>query len=315
MRPKFIRVNNPRKQHKSPNGHPDRPAQHNTVSCVRQERGKSRMNEREVLAFAGCGAQESSRVSRGTRPAGADGCGHAGGRPSSVVRPLAVAAFLVAGSGSAPAGPRALTPDQANRLAITRFRNYQAGGRAVTITVPGTGGGLVITGSVDYRGKLGYGAVHGSGRDTSSDGLIEWTATTVFVHPMADAPADAPASPPASGWYGRPLQTSGTSLDSSLAIALSLGSDRPDNAELLPQNGAVWVGKDRLNGHQVDVMTGPGARAASGTAGSVRYWIGPDGTMYRVHVGVASESQPVVIDFDTQKYVPVRPVPGITPAR
>jgi hypothetical protein len=228
---------------------------------------------------------------------------------------VAAAALLVANSGSARTAPRALTSDQANQLAITRFRNYQAGGRAVTITVPRAAGGLVITGSIDYRGKLGYGAVHGTGRDASSDGLIEWTATTVFVHPMADAPADAPASPPGSGWYGRPLRTSGSSLDSSLAIALSLGSDRPDNAELLPQNGAVWVGQGRLNGHQVDVMTGPSARARSGTGGSVRYWIGSDGTLYRVRIGVASEPQPVVIDFDTQKYVPVRPVPGVTPTR
>jgi hypothetical protein len=195
----------------------------------------------------------------------------------------------------------------------------------VTINVPGTAGGLVITGSIDYRGKVGYGAVHGTGRDTSSDGLIEWTAATVFVHPMARTPADAPASPPRSGWYGRSLRTSGNSLDSSLAIALSLGSDRPDNAELLPQNGAVLVGQDRVDGHRVDVMTGPNSLAASGTAtsgtaapgtaGSVRYWIGSDGTMYRVRVGVASESQPAVIDFDTQKYVPVRPVPGVTPTR
>lgn len=231
---------------------------------------------------------------------------------------VAVAAFLIIGSGSGPSGPRALTSDEANRLAITRFRNYEAHGRAVTITVPGTAGGLIVTGSVDYQGKLGYGVVHGTGRDTSSDGLIEWTAASVFVHPMANAPAHAPASPPRSGWYGRPLQSSGSSLDSSLAIALKFGSDRPDNAELLPQNGAAWVGQDRLDGRQVDIMTGPSARATrgtAGTAGAVRYWIGSDGTMYRVRVGVASASQPVVIDFDTQKYVPVRPVPGVTPTR
>jgi hypothetical protein len=185
----------------------------------------------------------------------------------------------------------------------------------VTIKVPGTAGGLTVTGSIDYRGKIGYGVVHGTGRDTSSDGLIEWTATTAFVLPMANTPADAPAWPPGSGWYGRPLQTSGSSLDSALAIALSLGSDRPDNAELLPQNGAVWVGQDRLDGHQVDVMTGPSTHDTAGSAGDARYWIGSDGTMYRVRLGVASASQPVVIDFDTQKYVPVRPVPGVTPAR
>ena len=226
-----------------------------------------------------------------------------------------MAAFLVVGGGSDPSGPRALTPDEVNRLAMTRFRNYEAHGRAVTITVPGTAGGLTVTGSVDYRRKLGYGVVHGTGRDTSSDGLIEWTARSVVVLPMANAPERAPASPPRSGWYSRPLQSSGSSLDSSLAIALSLGMDRPDNAQLLPQNGAAWWGRDQVDGHRVDVMTGPSSRDRSGTAGSVRYWVGSDGTMYRVRVSVGSEARPVVIDFDTQKYVPVKPVPGVTPAR
>jgi hypothetical protein len=226
-----------------------------------------------------------------------------------------VAAFLVAGNGSGPGGPRALSPDEANRLAITRFRNYEAHGRAVTITVPGSAGGLIVTGSVDYRRKLGYGVVHGTGRGTSSDGLIEWTAASVFVHPMADAPAHAPASPPRSGWYGRPLQSSGSALDTSLAIALRLGSDRPDNAELLPQNGAAWRGRDQVDGHRVDVMTGPSDPDRPSTAGNVRYWIGSDGTMYRVRVSVNSQSQPVVIDFGTQKYVPVQAVPGVVPPR
>ncbi|MGR3931698.1 hypothetical protein [Streptomyces sp. BRA346] len=226
-----------------------------------------------------------------------------------------MAAFLAADGGSGPSGPRALTSDEANRLAIMRFRNYQAHGRAVTITVPGTAGRLTVIGSVDYQRELGYGVVHGTGRDTSSDGLIEWTATSVFVHPMANAPARAPASPPRSGWYGRPLQSSGSALDSSLAIALGLGSDRPDNAELLPQNGATWLRRDRVDGHRVDVMAGPSSRGHSGTAGRVRYWVGSDGTMHRVRLRVGSEAQPVVIDFDTQKYLPVKPVPGVTPTR
>lgn len=224
----------------------------------------------------------------------------------------ALTAFLATGNGSGPSSPRGLTSEEANRLAITRFRNYQAGGRAVTITVPGTGGGLVITGSLDYRARAGYGVVHGTGRDASSAGLIAWTADTVLVHPMANTPPEAPASPPGTEWHGRPLQTAGSALDTSLAIALGLGSDRPDNAQLLPQNGAVWTGQDHVDGRAVDVMTGPDATGRPGTAGTVRYWIGSDGTMYRVQAKVASEPQPVVIDFDTQHYVPVPPVPITT---
>lgn len=233
----------------------------------------------------------------------------------AVAAAIAVVTFLVVHPRSEPAGPRALTSDEVNRLAITRFRNYEAGGRAVTITVPTTAGALVITGSIDYRAELGYGVVRGTGRDTSSDGLIQWSTTAVFVRPMANAPAEAPASPPVSGWHRRPLQTSGSSLDSSLLIALSLGSDRPDNAALLPQNGAAWIGHDQVDAEQVDVMSGPAARGKPGTAGNVRYWIDSDGTMHRVQADVASEPRPVVIDFDTREYVPVQPAPGVTPTR
>ncbi|MEU4804925.1 hypothetical protein [Actinosynnema sp. NPDC023587] len=228
---------------------------------------------------------------------------------------IGVATFLVVDPGSAPPGPRPLTSDEVDRLAITRFRNYEAGGRAVTITVPTTAGGLVVTGSIDYRAGLGYAVVRGAGRDTSGNGLIQWNATTVLVHPVADAPPEAPASPPASGWHRRPLLTSGSSLDSALLIALNLGSDRPDNAELLPQNGAAWVRHDQVGDHRVDVMSGPAARGRPGTAGNVRYWVDPDGTMHRVRADVDSEPQPVVIDFDARRYVPVQPAPGATPTR
>lgn len=228
---------------------------------------------------------------------------------------IATVAVVVARGGSGPPGPRALTPDEANRLAITRFRNYQAGGRSVTISVPGAAGDLVISGAIDYRAKLGYGAVHGTGRDSSSDGLIEWSAGNVVIHPMANAPADPPASPPTTGWYGRPLNNVGSALDSSLAIALDLGSDRPDNAQLLPQNGAAWIGQDQVDGYPVDAMTGPSIPGRPDTAGTVCYWIGADGTMYRVQAKLASESQPLIIDFGTRKYVPVPTIPGVAPTR
>ncbi|WP_229869323.1 hypothetical protein [Streptomyces inusitatus] len=239
----------------------------------------------------------------------------------------AAGAAVLLGDGDDAVTPRALTADEVNRLSVTRFLNYRAGGRAVTITVPNVSGGLVITGSVDYRTHTGYGVVRGRGRDASSDGLIRWTATTVLVLPMAKPPAVAPASPPASGWYSRPLRTSGMTLDSALAIVLDLGSDRPDNAALLPQNGAAWVGRERVRGHRTDIMNGPRAEADAstgtgagagtgtdaGTSRTVRYWIGSDGTMHRVEIGIASAPQPVVFDFGTRKYVPVRPLPGATP--
>ncbi|MEU9338053.1 hypothetical protein AB0D49_33660 [Streptomyces sp. NPDC048290] len=226
-------------------------------------------------------------------------------------------AFVLLGGDEKPQ-PRALTSDEVNRLSVTRFLNYQAGGRAVTLTVPGVSGGLVVTASVDYRTHTGYGVVRGTGREASSNGLIRWTATDVAVRPMPDPPALAPASPPAAGWHSRPLQTSGMSLDSALAILLDLGSDRPDNSALLSQNGAAWIGREEVRGHRTDVMNGPRAEAdTGGGAGSggrgVRYWVGGDGTMYRVEIDLASASEPVVLDFDTHDHIRVPALPDAAP--
>ncbi|MFT2016936.1 hypothetical protein ACMA1D_13965 [Streptomyces sp. 796.1] len=220
-----------------------------------------------------------------------------------------MAVLLVADEDSGPDGPRPLTADEASRLAITRFRNYQAQGRAVTINVPGATGELTVTASVDYRRKIGYGVLHGTGRNESSGGLVQWTPTAVHVRPMTRAPAQAPATPPRAGWHDRPLLKAGSALDTALSIALGLGGDRPDNAELLPQNGAAWWGRERVAGRRLDVMAGPSSPDRSGTAGNVRYWIDSEGTMYRVRATVGSQPEPVVIDFDTHGYAPVTPLP------
>lgn len=210
-----------------------------------------------------------------------------------------------AAAGSADSGPRAVTADEASRLAIARFRNYQKQGRAVTISVPGAAGELVITGSADYRAKTGYGVLKGEGRNDSGNGLIRWTADRLELHPLSSVPDLPPAKPPADGWYARPLNPAAGALDRALAILLGLGSDRPDNAQLLPQNGAEWVAADQVNGHPVDVFTGPDSRDRPGSAENVRYWLDADGVMYRVRAAIPGEANPVVISFDTHAFTAV----------
>ncbi|WP_244223861.1 hypothetical protein [Amycolatopsis circi] len=215
--------------------------------------------------------------------------------------------FWYAAAGSAGSGPRAVTADEASRLAIARFRNYQKQNRAVTISVPGAAGELVITGSADYRAKAGYGVLKGKGRNDSGNGLIRWTATRVELRPLPAVPDLPPAKPPADGWFGRPLNPTAGALDRALAILLGLGNDRPDNAQLLPQNGAEWVAADQVNGHAVDVFTGPDSRERLGSAESVRYWLDADGLMYRVQTSVPGEKDPVAISFDTHEFTAVPP--------
>ncbi|MER6871415.1 hypothetical protein ABT279_14840 [Amycolatopsis sp. NPDC000673] len=228
-----------------------------------------------------------------------------------IVVAFAVTVAVIAGifsyvaASSSDSGPRAVTADEASRLAIARFRNYQKQGRAVTISVPGAAGELVITGSADYRAKSGYGVLKGKGRNDSGNGLIRWNATRVELRPLPVVPDLPPANPPADGWVGRPLNPEAGTLDRALAILLGLGSDRPDNAQLLPQNGAERVAADQVNGHAVDVFTGPDSRERPGSAESVRYWLDGDGVMYRVRTSVPGEKNPVVIDFDTHEFIAV----------
>ncbi|GAB3384686.1 hypothetical protein [Amycolatopsis echigonensis] len=220
---------------------------------------------------------------------------------AAVTLALGAGIFWYASDGSADSGPRAVTADEASRLAIARFRNYQKQVRAVAISVPGAAGELEITGSADYRAKAGYGVLKGKGRNDSGNGLIRWTASRIELHPLSAVPEFPPEKPPADGWFARPLDPTAGALDRALAIVLGLGNDRPDNAQLLPQNGAEWVAADQVNGHPVDVFTGPDSRERPGTAESVRYWLDADGVMFRVQTAIPGEAKPVVISFDTHE--------------
>jgi len=61
---------------------------------------------------------------------------------------------------------------------------------------------------------------------------------------------------------------------------VSLSNDRPENAQLLRQDGATWLRQDRVGEVPVDVMTGPvrDGRAES----SFRYWVDADGRLLRL---------------------------------
>ncbi|WP_232791593.1 MULTISPECIES: hypothetical protein [Amycolatopsis] len=224
---------------------------------------------------------------------------------AAVAVALGAGIFWYAAAGAADSGPRAVTADEASRLAIARFRNYRKQARAVTVSVPGAAGELVLTGAVDYRAEAGYGVLKGQGRTSSGNGLLRWTASRIELRPLSAVPDSPPGKPPAEGWFGRPLDPAAGALDRALAILLGLGSDRPDNAQLLPQNGAEWVAADQVNGHPVDVFTGPDSRDRPGSAGQVRYWLDADGVMYRVRAAIPGETNPVVVSFDTHEFTAV----------
>lgn len=78
----------------------------------------------------------------------------------------------------------------------------------------------------------------------------------------------------------------GGPLDTGLRLVLGLAADRPDNAQLLAQSGPSWLRGDRIDGHPLDVFSGPRPRpqGSAPPAGHspLAYWIDADGDLRRV---------------------------------
>jgi hypothetical protein len=109
-----------------------------------------------------------------------------------------------------------------------------------------------------------------------------------------------PQVPPPGTPRQRPLQTTGSTLDTVLRLLLGLSSDRPENAMLLRQSDARWLREDHLGGVTADVLRGPSAGAG---AANLRYWVARDGRLLRVEADFVAAR--AVIDLDRTGLVPI----------
>lgn len=211
-------------------------------------------------------------------------------------------------AGEETAGPRPLTTTEAQRLAATRFHNFDAGVRTVTAEYTDTGATLHLDAWVDYTEHVGYGVLSDSADQAV---LILWSATGSWTMPWSAA-EPAPLPVPEAGateadWSGQALEPQASRTDALLALLLSLGSDRPDNAVLLAQTDARWLRADQLAGVTVDVIAGPSADevfvpdgrsgAEIAEAATTRYWVGDDGVLHRFEVRLGGAGDWIPIDY------------------
>ncbi|QOR71015.1 hypothetical protein IM660_01480 [Ruania alkalisoli] len=206
---------------------------------------------------------------------------------------------------------RPLTTAESELLALTRFRNFDAGVRSVSFAVTDAGTRYEIDAWVDFQAGAGYGTVQLP--DAEESALLAWTSQGVAT--AATAPTGpAPLPPPTQGWTSSELLPGQSRLHAVLAVLLSLGSDRPDNPVLLAQTDARWLREDSVAGTAVTVFRGPssdapaGAGSTTGTpapsgpdesgAAEVRYWVADDGVLHRLEVSLGGDQDAVVIDLD-----------------
>ncbi len=218
-------------------------------------------------------------------------------------------------SSSAPAsaGPHPVTTEEAERLAVSRFLNYQGTGVQFRTTMSSSQGPLSVAGYVDYRRRVGLAQVSGAG----SAFVLEWNASTLLGWPHA-ATALPPTTLPTTAPSKRALAPSANDVDALLTVLLALGQDRPDNAQLIQQGGARWLRQASIGGRRVDVIAGPttatgatGSTAPSATASTVTYWIDARGRMLRLDATLGGSS-PTEITLDAAAFrtVPVSPALG-----
>lgn len=208
----------------------------------------------------------------------------------------AVLAFALLLTGCATdSGPRPLTDEEAQRLAVVRLNNLQAGTVAVDVDIPGTGS---IDGWFDYRDGHGIVAL----RDASGQpaGLAAWVHETIAY---AAAGGD-PLAPPPDGWDFGALTPSDSPMAAALAIISALVDDRAENYTLLQQEGAQWLRADRIGDVDVDVMLGPADSGAKLT-----YWVDDSGQLLRLEANLGGGQQVSVFDFVPDPAVTVPPMP------
>jgi hypothetical protein len=214
-------------------------------------------------------------------------------------------------TGSAPT-PRGVTADEADRLAAARLRTYQRELVSFEASVPVEAGTVTMHGRADMREHRAVAAAVSESSDAEPPAyaIFAWNlAAAGFVQSeveVTDAELDRADQIPTRSWGVHPLEGSSEPLDQVLLVLLNLAADRPENSQLLRQNGAQWRGETVVGGREVDIM----AATPPESGGTLTYYVADDGTLVRVDVALGS-SVPGTITFQEDDAAAVGEVPVV----
>ncbi|MFI6325314.1 hypothetical protein ACIBG8_47900 [Nonomuraea sp. NPDC050556] len=209
---------------------------------------------------------------------------------------IALAAAAVLLTACAGVDSRPVTGDEANRLALVRLANHNERGAAFSTTLVDQGRELAIRGWVDWRRPMVYAAVNGAMLVQAVPGALA----------ELQQPAEVPPLPvPQGQWRARPLRPGpqGSPFDSFLAIMLGLAADRPDNPQLLLQQGAAWIGEDG----ELDGFRGPNSGRDGSRGGGIRYWIDRRGRLHRLELTLGT-AEPMTVLLERGSPPAITPV-------
>lgn len=198
--------------------------------------------------------------------------------------------LLLAGCGGEAGGreaepePRSLTPEEAELLAVVRFRLYRASPVPVLMEWPGRpSSSFAVT--LDLKDHRAY------GRFTTSEdgqqleeGFVAWSFDRLATALPSAAGSSGDQVPAEGEWQMRSITTS-VPRDILLLLALNLGSDRPENPLLLQQSSARFLRQDRLGDQTALVLEGPiraDGEPSEDRSSRLRFWVSEEGDPLRV---------------------------------
>lgn len=227
-----------------------------------------------------------------------------------ILAATAVFGLLLAGCASqepAPAptasveNPQALTDDQAETLAAMRFRNYSSGIVGFEALLLSQEGDVTLHGWLDFANRTGYARATPVG---SGSFLVAWDAANVAFLDVEPGEGPPPEQAPPGAWQTVPLDVAASDLTRLLAALLILSEDRPENAQLLRQNGARFLGEETLDGVPVERFSGVSAQQVAGGEAdlSTQFWL-EDGLLVQFAIRLSGPDLSTVT-FDREQDAP-----------
>lgn len=186
---------------------------------------------------------------------------------------VAAAGLVVGLAACAPAGlsetGEPLTVAQAERLAAARFQ----------LTARDEFGARVASGAADDVQRI-TADLTVSGSDHAAWGVLHRGPDGLAVDEDLAFTADEVATKVDGGW--RASAWSEASDLAPLGVVLGLIADRPENAQLLRQSDARFLGTEQTDGAERSVFRLP---SSDGGVGKTRIWLDADGAIVRLDDG------------------------------
>ncbi|MGW8482382.1 hypothetical protein ACWGJP_04545 [Microbacterium sp. NPDC055903] len=162
-----------------------------------------------------------------------------------------------------------LTTEQAESLAQTRFQLTASGPQVLEISI----------GAKDDVDHLELQVTYDPERHAAWGTMLRGPEGLAVEEQVAFGP-DAFAKLQDGQWVVGGLDAG---PGAALAVVFALASDRPENAQLLRQSDAVYLGSVDDDGTLLDVYRSPSAEGA--TEARTRFWLDEDGRLRRVDAG------------------------------